>query len=306
MRLLTRSDFDGLACAVLLEEKGLVDSYRFVHPKDVQDGRVEVGASDILAKLPFVPGCGLWFDHHANEADRLYLSNLKFKGAIEFSASAAQVIWDYYGGEVTFGSRFRQMRLTANIADMAAFTEDEVMAPEGWILLSFLVDPRTGLGNYRDYRIGNYELMLDIIHFCRTMPIQKILAQPDVKQRVDRYFSHQRPFREMLKKASRVRQNLIVTNLLEEETIYCGNRFIIYGLYPEQNIEIRIMRGRDRQTVAVACGHSILNRSSRTNVGRLMQKYGGGGHSSAGTCQLSLDEWEEKVDEICQTIVKDG
>jgi len=306
MRLLTRSDFDGLVCAVLLEEKGLVDSYQFVHPKDIQDGRIEVNANDILANIPYAPGCGYWFDHHASETERLDVTKLDFKGSIEFSASAAQVVWDYFGGEQTFGSRFRPLILAANIADTAAFTEDEVMNPQGWILLSFLVDPRTGLGHYRDYRIGNYQLMLDIIQHCRSKPIEEILAHSDVKQRVDRYFDHQLPFREMLKKASRVRENLIITNLLGEETPYCGNRFIIYGLYPEQNIEVRLMWGKDRQNIVVACGHSILNRSSRTNVGRLMLTYGGGGHTAAGTCQIALNDWEKAVEEICEAIVEDG
>ncbi len=306
MRLVTRSDFDGLVCAVLLVEKGIVDSYMFVHPKDVQDGNVEVTTDDVIANLPFVEGCGLWFDHHVSEEERLDINNLQFNGALEHAASAAQVIWQYYGGEETFGRQFKSLLRTINIADAGSFTKEEILKPDGWILLSFLTDPRTGLGYFSDYQISNYQLMLDLIQYCRTMSSKEIPKQPDVKQRVDRYLEHQDLFKRMLEQASYAKKHLIITNLLNEETTYVGNRFMVYALFPEQSIDLRVMWGKDKQNVVIACGHSILNRSSRTSVGSLMSKYGGGGHTMAGTCQVPIDKRDEILEEIIIQILNDG
>ncbi len=303
MRLLTRADFDGLVCGVLLEEKGLIDKYMFIHPKDLQDGKIEVTKDDVLANVPYVHGCGLWFDHHSSEEERLDIKTLDFEGAISPAASAAQIIWDYYGGEDTFGNRLLPLLQAVNIADSASFSHQEIIKPEGWILISFLVDPRTGLGYYKDYRIGNYRLMVDMIKYCRTMTAEQILEQYDVNERVTRFFDHQDLFKDMLKRCSQVKDKLIITNQLNDETTYCGNRFMIYALFQDQNIDIRLMWGKSKQTVLIACGHSILNRSSRTNVGKLMLKYGGGGHSQAGTCQIPVDSWKETYKEIVETIL---
>ncbi|MBT6613445.1 MAG: exopolyphosphatase, partial [Deltaproteobacteria bacterium] len=190
--------------------------------------------------------------------------------------------------------------------DAGSFLQEEVLSPEGWILLSFIMDSRTGLGHFKDYRIGNYQLMMNMIEYCRTMSAEEIISQADVQERVVRYFDHQEKFREMLRSSSRVEKKTIITNLLESETLYVGNRFIIYALFPDQNIDVRIMWGRNRENVVIACGHSILNRSSRTSIGRLMGKYGGGGHSMAGTCQVAVQDWESVSAEIIATITADG
>ncbi|MBU2648421.1 exopolyphosphatase [bacterium] len=306
MRLITRADFDGLVSAVLLVEKGIVDSYKFAHPKDVQDGKVKTTPNDVLANVPFSEGCGLWFDHHESESDRHHHEHFKFEGCVSHAASTAQVIWDYYGGVQTFGRKLLPMLRAVNIADAGSFLKEEVLNPEGWILLSFIMDSRTGLGYFKDYRISNYQLMMNMIQYCRTMSADEIIAEPDVQERVIRYFDHQEKFKAMLVKSSHVQGNAIITNLLENETIFVGNRFIIYGLFPDQNIDIRIMWGRNRENIVIACGHSILNRSSRTSIGRLMARYGGGGHSMAGTCQVGVDEWESVSAEIISTITRDG
>jgi nanoRNase/pAp phosphatase (c-di-AMP/oligoRNAs hydrolase) len=302
MRLVTRSDFDGLACAVLLVEKGIVDSYLFVHPKDVQDGKVKVTENDVVANLPYIPGCGLWFDHHVSEEERLDIENLKFEGASEHAASAAQVIWNYYGGEKTFGNQLKPLLRAVNIADAGSFTQEEVLNPTDWILLSFIMDARTGLGYFSDYRISNYQLMLDMIQYCRTMSAKEILEQRDVKERVNRYFDHQESFKQILKSNTYTEASLIVTNLLNEKAVFVGNRFIIYALYPEQNIDLRVMWGKNNQNIVIACGHSILNRASRVNVGKLMYEYGGGGHTMVGTCQIPIDKWENTLDQLITDI----
>ena len=306
MRLLTRSDFDGLVCAVFLVEKGVVDSYQFVHPKDVQDGIVKVTSDDVLANIPHVAGCGLWFDHHASEEERLEMKQLNFTGSCEPAPSTAQNVWDYYGGEESFGSGLVSLLEAVNKTDSADLTRDEVLHPDGWILLGFVMDPRTGLGRFKDYRISNYKLMEELIQYCRTKTADEILAIPDVEERTKRYFKQQELYEEMIKRRAEIHDNVVVVNLMREETIYAGNRFLVYALYPEQNIEVRVMWGRDKQNVVFACGHSIFNRTSKTNVGKLMLEHGGGGHEKVGTCQVDAEDWERVRDEIVARMCADG
>ncbi len=306
MRLLTRSDFDGLASAVLLVENGIIDSYKFVHPKDVQDGKVAVTSNDVLANIPYVAGCGLWFDHHASEDERLEIEKLSFEGACRPAPSSAQVIWDYYDGGKTFKKHLLPLLDAVNKSDSGNLTREEILNPKGWILISFLMDPRTGLGRFRDYRISNYQLMEDMIQYCRTKTDEDILLIPDVQERSKRYFKQQELFEEMLKRCCEIHGNVIITNLMNEETIYSGNRFLVFALYPEQNIEVRVMWGKNKKNVVFTCGHSILNRTSQTNVGKLMLEYGGGGHEKVGTCQVPIEDWERVLEEIVNRMQKDG
>ncbi len=306
MRLLTRSDFDGLACAALLVEKGVVDEYKFVHPREIQNGEVDVKANDVLANVPFAQGCGLWFDHHSSEEERLEIKKLEFKGDSRSAPSAAQVVWDYYGGEATFGKRFLPLLEAVNKSDSADLLLDEILHAEDWILLSFVIDPRTGLDQYEDFRIGNDQFVLDMIEYCRTMTIEEILKIPDVKERADRYNEQQILFKDMLRRRCRVERNVVVTDLLKEETIFCGNRFIVYASHPDQNIEIRLSWDNDKENVHISCGHSILRRTSRTDVGQLMYKYGGGGHEKVGSCRAPVEDWERVFNEILAQMLKDG
>ncbi len=306
MRLLTRSDFDGLACAVLLVEKGIVDEYKFVHPNEVQHGAVEVTSNDVLANIPYADGCGLWFDHHASENERLLIEGLKFEGSCKPAPSAAQVIWDYYSFDESSRKHLGPLLDMVNKSDLANYTKDEILNAEGWNLLSCIMDPRTGLGRFKDYKISNYQLMKDMIEYCRTKTAEEILKIPDVTERTDRYFEHQKPFKEMLSRSCKIDGNVIIINLLNEEVIYCGNRFVVYALYPEQNIEVRVIWGKDKQSVFINCGHSILNRTSKTNVGNLMLKFDGGGHDRVGSCQVKIEEWEQVLEEIVNSIKKDG
>jgi hypothetical protein len=172
MRLLTRSDFDGLACAVLLKEMGMMDEWKFVHPKDVQDGKIEVSSDDILANVPFASGCGMWFDHHSSEEERLNF-DFEFKGASKSAPSAARVVWEYFDGHETFGDKFDEMLKYVDKVDSGNLNAEEIENPQGWVLLGFLMDPRTGLGRYKDYRISNYQLMEELIEHCRTQPIER-------------------------------------------------------------------------------------------------------------------------------------
>ena len=308
MRLLTRSDFDGLACAVLLVEAGIVNEYKFVHPKDVQDGSIEVTENDVLANVPYVPGCGLWFDHHSSEKERLELKDeFHFRGESRPAPSCARVIYDYYGGASKF-AKLDQTGLMHAVdqSDSADFTAKEILHPAGWVLLSFIMDARTGLGRYRDYTISNYQLMEDMIQYCRTMNAEQILKIPDVQERVKRYFEQEGPFEEMIKVHSKADGNVIVINLMDVAEILSGNRFIEYSLYPKQNISIRVIWGKGKQNVVFTVGHSIINRTSKTNVGSLMLKYGGGGHEKVGTCQVLTEYWEKTFEELVAQMKKDG
>lgn len=304
MRLVTRSDFDGLVCAVLLKEIGIIDSRLFVHPKDIQDGLVEVNENDVLANVPYAKGCGLWFDHHSSEEERLKLDN-QYKGASWAAPSAARVIHDYYGGAEKF-ARFQEMMAAVDKSDSGRLTADEIINPQGWILLSFITDPRTGLGRFRDYRISNYQLMDDLIEYCGKKTIAEILQIPDVAERVKRYYEQNELFKQMIQQHTRTDGNVILTDLRDVEVIYSGNRFLIYSLYPDQNISVWLIDGRNKQNCVYAVGHSIINRSSKTDVGSLMLKYGGGGHRAVGTCQVATEHADRVLDELVTLIKQDG
>lgn len=290
MRLLTRSDFDGLGCAALLKEKGLIDDIKFVHPKDIQDGKIEVNKNDILANIPYVPGCGLWFDHHSSEMERK--AHGKFKGESDPGApSAARVIYEYYGGAVEFDNpHIDDLVCAVDKADSGSFTVEEILNPEGWDLLSFVMDPRTGLGRYKDYRISNYSLMMDMIDYCRRKTVDEILEIEDVKERTRRYFEQDSLFKEMVKENSTVHGNAVVLDLRDQDEIYTGNRFLLYSLFPDQNVSIQVMWGFQKQNIVMTCGYSIVNRSCTVDIGSLMLKYGGGGHKKVGTCQIEIEQ----------------
>ena len=303
MRLLTRSDFDGLACAALLKEFGIIDNWMFVHPKDIQDGLVEVKSDDVMANIPYVKGCKLWFDHHSSESERLG-KDIVFEGESRIEDSAARVIYEYYGGKGKH-PHFESMVKAVDKVDAAKLTKEEILNPEGWVLLGFIMDPRTGLGRFRDFRISNYELMETLIDACAKQDIDEILKNPDVQERVKLYFEQDALFRNMLTTYTRTDGNVIITDLRGVETIYTGNRFLIYSLFPDCNVSVWAVDGRGKQNCPIAVGHSILNRTCKTDVGALMLKYGGGGHAQVGTCQVPYEEADKAISEIVSVMKAD-
>ena len=303
-RLVTRSDFDGLVCAVLLKHLELIDDIKFVHPKDMQDGVITVGERDITTNLPYAAGVHLAFDHHLSETLRV---GNKPNHILDAEApSAARVVYHYYGGRDVFPEAFDSMMIAVDQADSAQYSRDEVLAPTGWALLNFLMDARTGLGRFREFRISNYQLMMELIDYCRDHNVEQILALPDVKERVELYFEHEETFKEQLRRCASVHKNLLVLDLRREETIFVGNRFMPYALFPETNISLHVLWGVKQQNTVFAIGKSILNRTSRTNVGALALKYGGGGHEAAGTCQVDNDMAEATLTELIDKITADG
>jgi len=303
MRLLTRSDFDGLACGALLKELGVIDNWKFVHPKDMQDGTVEVTGDDVLANVPYVKGCKMWFDHHSSESERLG-SDLEFEGASLLEDSAARVIYEYYGGKDRL-PHFEAMVKAVDKVDSGKLTREEILNPEGWVLLGFVMDPRTGLGRFRNFRISNYELMENLMVACARQGIDEILKNPDVDERVKLYFEQDELFREMVAAHSRLDGNVIITDLRGVEPIYTGNRFLIYSLYPDQNVSVWAIDGRGKQNCPIAVGHSVLNRTCKTDVGALMLKYGGGGHHQVGTCQVPYEDADRVIKEIVASMQAD-
>ncbi len=303
-RLVTRSDFDGLVCAVLLKELDLIDDILFVHPKDMQDGKIEITENDITTNLPYVKGCHLAFDHHLSESVRNAQTD---NHIIDASApSAARVVYDYYGGKKAFPRVSDDIMEAVDKSDAAQFSREEVLNPTGWPLLNYLMDARTGLGRFRDFRISNYQLMMELIDYCRDHTIDQILQLPDVKERVDLYFEHEAQAKEQIQRCSTVQGNLVVLDLRHEDIIHPTNRFMIYALYPQCNISIHILWGFQKQNTVFAIGKSILDRGSNTNVGELCLKYNGGGHRAAGTCQVDNEQADIVLKELVSAINQDG
>ena len=302
-RLLTRSDMDGLVCAVLLKELGILGEIEFHHPKDVQDGKVAVTERDILTNLPYVPGCGLCFDHHASEATRN--RDIDTPGYVlqPDAKSAARVVYGHFGGKARFPNVSDEMMEAVDKADSAGFSMDDVLDPKGWELLSFLMDARTGLGRFRDFRVSNYELMMMLIDCCRDLSIDEILALPDVAERVELFRSQHDLFRDQIRRVAEVHGNLVVLDLRGEETIYAGNRFVVYAMFPECDISMHVMWGRERQNTVYTVGKSIFDRGNPVDIGEMMLGYSGGGHPAAGTCQGPNSTADAHKAEIIERLV---
>lgn len=304
-RLITRSDFDGLVCAMLLKELDMIDDIMFVHPKDMQDGKIAVTSRDITTNLPYVPGVHLAFDHHLSET--LRVDDNPENHVIDPQApSAARVVYNYYGGKKTFPRITDEIMIAVDKADSAQFTRKEILNPTNWVLMNFLMDARTGLGRFRDFRISNYQLMLQLIDYCRDHTVGQILELPDVKERVSLYRENEMRARNQILRCGQVYNNLLVLDLRQEDPIWAANRFLVYALFPQINISMHVMWGVKRQNTVFAVGKSILNRTSNTNIGALMLEFGGGGHQNAGTCQVDNNRAAPAMRDLIQRITADG
>lgn len=304
-RLITRSDFDGLVCAMLFKELDMIDEIKFVHPKDVQDGKIDITENDITTNLPFDPRVGLAFDHHESELTRNSADAYHGKFVIVGGAkSAARVVYDYYGGQERFKVVNPEIMEAVDKGDSADFTEEEILNPTGWVLMDFIMDARTGLGRFHEFRISNYDLMMELIDYCVDHNIDQVLALPDVKERVDMYFKQQDLFKEQLERLVKIYDKVAVIDLRNEETIYTGNRFMVYAMHPEIEISVHVAWGFKKQNTAVMIGKSIINRNSKYDIGELCLSYGGGGHTNAGTCQIDNDKIDTELPIIIEKINK--
>ncbi|WGK69544.1 exopolyphosphatase [Candidatus Haliotispira prima] len=295
MRLVTRSDFDGLVCGVLLEEIGVADSHLYCHPKDLQDGKIPIGKKDVLANVPYVEGCGLWFDHHTSN---ITYAPEKFEGAAYPAPSAARVVWDYYGGEAKFGRKFHRLMLDVDKVDSASLTKEDILNPSGWIILGFIMDPRTGLGRYRHFNISNYDLMQKMVRLIRTKNLDQIFEDPDVYARLAFYYEHVSDCISIIQENCSKMGNTVIFETRDIDEMPVGNRFLIYGLYPECNVSLQIGWGKNKENVFLSVGKSILNRSNKVDIGSLLREYDGGGHENVGTCQVAPNDVEKTVEAI--------
>ena len=305
-RLVTRSDFDGLVCAMILKELDLIDDIKFVHPKDVQDGKVDITSNDITTNLPFDPRVGLAFDHHESELTRNKDVDYAGRYIIDGDAkSAARVVYDYYGGKEALPRISDELMWAVDKGDSADFTLEEILNPEGWVLMNFLMDARTGLGRFREFRISNYQLMMKLIDECLEHSVDEVLQDPDVVERVELYFDQQERFKAQVERLARVEGRVVVLDLRDEETIYAGNRFMVYAMYPETQISVHVAWGFRKQNTAVMIGKSILDKRSKANIGELCLSYGGGGHANAGTCQIDNDKVDAALPDIIAALNAD-
>ena len=302
-RLLTRCDFDGLVCAALLKELDIIDEIQFVHPKDMQDGRVSITDMDITANLPYVEGVDVAFDHHISELSRVNSppNHIVYPNA----PSAARVVYEYYGAEKRFSNLPPSLMQAVDVADSARYTKEEILHPEGWRLLSFIIDPRTGLGRFKNFRLTTYAFLIKLVDLCRTKSVEEILQDEDVQERVKLYFEHQEKFEDMLKHCTKIHKAAGHIYLRDQETIYAGNRFYVYALFPQINISIHEMWGKNKRNVVFAVGKSIFNRTSKMNIGEFLLQFGGGGHVTAGTCQVPISQADKVRQEIIDAAVQD-
>jgi nanoRNase/pAp phosphatase (c-di-AMP/oligoRNAs hydrolase) len=284
---------------MILKELGFIGDIKFVHPKDVQDGKVDLTDNDITTNLPFDKRVKIAFDHHESELIRNNEGEYRGKYIIDGHAkSAARVVYDYYGGAEKIKKVSEEIMLAVDKGDSADFTKEEILNPTGWVLMNFLMDARTGLGRFHDFRISNYDLMMELIDYCVDHSVEDVLKLPDVKERVDMYFEQQELFKEQLKRITKIDGKVAVIDLRNEETIYTGNRFMVYAMWPEVELSVHVAWGFKKQNTAVMIGKSIVNRSSDFNIGELCLSYGGGGHANAGTCQLDNDIIDNELPNI--------
>jgi nanoRNase/pAp phosphatase (c-di-AMP/oligoRNAs hydrolase) len=301
MRLITRGDLDGLTSAVIITLNEPVDELLLVHPQDITDKRIEVREGDILANLPYDPRCSMWFDHHLL-TDSNEKPPAEFRGRYALAPSAARLVYEFYlekNPEAPELLRLARLVDETDRLDAALLTPEDVEHPREHILLGYTIDSRTGLGGFEEY-------FHHLVDWLKTMPIEEVLAQPEVQRRIERIQRDQEEFRRLLQRNSFLLHNVVVTDLREIERLPAGNRFLIYSLFPEANVSLRVHWGPAHQSVIAAVGHSIFNRSCKTSVGELMSRYGGGGHRGAGTCLLSVDKAAEAIDEILFELQSNG
>ncbi|MBC8267796.1 MAG: exopolyphosphatase [Rhodospirillaceae bacterium] len=304
-RLITRADFDGVVSGGLLIELDMINDILFVEPKDMQDGKIAVTENDITTNLPYVEGVHMCFDHHLSETIRVgEKENLIIDPD---KPSAARVVYEHFGGQAKFPGISTELMDAVDQADSADYTEEDILAPGPWTLLNFMLDPRTGLSKFADFSISNEQLMKDMMQYCRHHPVEEILKIPDVEERMHIY-EYNEEFAELqIRRCATVYSNLVVVDLRDEEILYPGNRFTVYAVFPACNISIQVLPHADDSSLTVlATGKSILNRTSKTNIGALMLDYGGGGHNAAGTCRVPNADVERVLGELIERINADG
>ena len=297
-RLITRNDFDGMACCILLKKLDLIDDILFVHPREMQHGRVEIKENDISANLPYVPGIYMAFDHHISEKKRVKQKWANFICQAQ-APSAARVLFDYFKMGEMFPGVFDELLEAVDKADLANFSREEILNPTGWTLFNFIIDPKTGFSRFHDFKTSHNDLILKLINEWDNLNIDKIMALPEMQERILLYHTYQDYFKKQIKRCAMVFKNLVIVDFRGEELIYPGNRFMVYALYPDCDLSLFIQKENGEDKYTFSAGKSILKKTCPLNVGDLMLKYNGGGHIGAGTCQSDDGDVEQvKMDLI--------
>lgn len=280
MRIVTRGDLDGLTCSVLLSLNESVDEFLLTHPQELAEGLVEIRDTDVIANLPYQEGCGMWFDHHLHTA--AVTPGVTFEGSFGQAPSAARLVYEYYGGRDKMPELEELVRETDRL-DSADLTLDDILDPQGYIKLGFTIDGRSGLGVFEDY----FMTLLDLL--SKGTPMDQLLAHPQVAERCRRLEEEDIELHAALKGYSWIDGNVVVSDFRGLDRVPVGNRFLVFALFPRINVGVRLQWGPKRDFAMLTLGHSIINRTCRTNVGELAARYGGGGHRGAASIKLTDD-----------------
>ena len=318
MRLVTRADFDGLVCGALLTKFEHIDAYLFVEPKFMQDGLVEIRAGDIIANLPYHPNCTLWFDHHVTNTTPDFAQPIVLgKGGFRLAPSAARVVYEYYkelGNQQPIGSgeerttrhanngiiafldseRIRYLLHETDRIDAGKLEPQDVLDPQGYVLISMTTDGRNA---------GDEPYWLRIIELLRDASLEEVLRDPEVSRRCQQIREEQEQLRQLLLARTVMKRNVIYVDLRGIQEIPDGNRFLIFTLFPQGNIQVKVADDKQREnTTSISVGYNIFNTTSNVNVGELLSHYGGGGHKVVGSCRVPNDQAELAIREIVAAV----
>ena len=287
-RIITRPDFDGIACAALLKEAlGRDLPIYWTQPNDVQNGRVHVLPGDIIANLPFSAGCALWFDHHVTNAIQH-----TYKGLYRVAPSAAGLIHEYFNNELS--PRFDLLVAQADKIDSARLTLDEILHPENYPYI--LVSMTVSTGSEDGEAFWNH-----LVELLRTTSIDQIMKDHRIQKHCNRVVAENKAYETHLKEHTRVQQAVSITDFRGLDSVPSGNRFLVYSLFPETFVNLKLYHEKNK--TAVKIGHSIVNDKCRVNVGGLLARHGGGGHRGAGACLLENTLADKKISEILQILI---
>lgn len=300
-RLVTKGDFDGIACAILLKVLAMIDEVKFCHPNDVETGNVEITSNDIIAGLPYRETAYMVFDNYPTRGKKV--SPKKANLVVDTSASStAMVIYRYFGGEKTFPNISKEMMLEVDKGYRAQYTIDDILYPSNWRLLGYLTDMRTGLEDSQRFSVSHYQMEMNLINYCKDHTILEILSLPEVEERLKTYFSYIDECKDQILRCSTIYYNLVVVDMRDERVIYPGNRFIVYALFPECNVSLQVTSDIINNKTIFVASKSIIDRSYKANIGEIMSRYGGGGHANAGTCRVDNDRAREVLEGLIKRL----
>ena len=317
MRLVTRADFDGLVCGALLTKFEPIDAYLFVEPKFMQDGLVKIRTGDIIANLPYDPNCTLWFDHHVTNTTPEFAKPIVLgKGGFRLAPSAARVVYEYYKDlsnkqqpvdeekttrinnqeiiQFLDSERISYLLHETDRIDAGKLEPQDVLDPQGYVLISMTTDGRNA---------GDEAYWLRIIELLRDAFLEEILRDPEVSRRCQQIRDEQEQLRQLLLARTVMKGNVIFVDLRGIQEIPDGNRFLIFTLFPQGNIQVKVADDKQREnTTSISVGYNIFNTTSNVNVGELLSHHGGGGHKVVGSCRVPNDQADQVIREIVAAV----